>query len=334
MGKDVTMPKGPSPHRAVLPPSERHATGVPGDGATPFAAKLAALKGGRSVSVCIPALDEAPTIGPIVEVLRRELVERSSLVDEILVIDDGSTDETVRLAREAGADVVRAAGVLEEHGRGRGKGRALWKSVHACRGDLIVFCDADVVDFGTHFVTAMLAKLLVRDDVALVKGTYERPLDGVPRQGGRVTELVARPVLSLVLPELARLGQPLAGEAASRREVLEQLPFSAGYGVEIGLLIEVAKRFGTRAIEEVDLGSRTHRNRTLEELGPQALAVLEAALRKAGLLEGGAPTLTRPGRPPEPVEAAELPPLRELAEYRERRRRGGATTPSPAAPAS
>lgn len=287
-------------------------------------AELAARKAGRLVSVCIPARDEEATIGPIVETVRRELQDAVGLVDEILVVDDGSADTTPERAREAGARVVRAGSVMASRKVGGGKGQALWKAVFECRGDLIAFCDGDVRDFGAHFVTGLLGPLIADDRIALVKATYERPLQGAPGGGGRVTELTARPVLSLLFPQLADVSQPLAGESASRREVLEQLPFSSGYGVEIGLLIEVATRYGVESIAQVDLGTRTHRNRTLVELGPQAVSVMQVALAKSGLGDGTAShaTLPLPGLDPVRVDHAELPALNELPEYSRRKRKG------------
>lgn len=296
------------------------------------ASSLVSLKRGRSVSVCIPARDEETTIAPIVEAVRTALVDRVGLVDEILVVDDGSADATAALAAAAGARVVVSESVLARHGAGSGKGQALWKATFDCAGDLIVYCDADVVDFGAHFVTGLLGPLLVDDSVALVKGSYSRPLAGTPGEGGRVTELMARPALSLLFPHLAHICQPLAGESASRRSVLENLPFSDGYGVEIGMLLEVADRFGPDSIAQVDLGQRTHRNRPLEELGPQARTILQVLLHKSGLLRSVPELADLPvdgpatGRPHE----AERRPLVELVEYSDRyasrargNRRGG-----------
>ncbi|MGH9062929.1 MAG: glucosyl-3-phosphoglycerate synthase, partial [Acidimicrobiales bacterium] len=248
---------------------------------------LAGLKAGRRVSVCLPARDEEATVGLVVGRVREALVEAVPLVDEVLVVDDGSMDATAAVARAAGARVVRASDVLPEEGGGAGKGQAMWKAVAEADGDLLVFCDADVHNFGPHFVTGLLGPLLAHDDVALVKGFYERPLDGRAGQGGRVTELVARPLIATLFPHLAGIAQPLAGETAGRREVLEQVPFAHGYGVELGLLLDVGARYGVRALAQVDLGVRVHRNRPLHELGPQALAVLQVALDRAGVRRPG-----------------------------------------------
>ena len=277
---------------------------------------LVAAKGGRTVSVCLPARDEAGTVGTIVEVIRTELVERRALVDEIVVVDDHSTDATASVAERAGARVVDARTTLPE-APGPGKGQALWKSLHESRGDLVIWCDADIDHFGAHFVTGLLGPLLTRPEISFVKGSYRRPLvDGAG--GGRVTELAARPLLANLFPELAAIGQPLAGEYGGRRRLLERLPFVDGYGVDIALLIDAARIAGIDAVAEVDLGVRRHRNRTLDELGPQATAVVRAALGRAGMTTDGPVVLRRPGQEPLLLAPHELPPLVELTSYRRR----------------
>ena len=281
---------------------------------------LVEAKAGRFVSLCLPARDEAATVGPIVEAVVRELVEQVPLVDEVLVVDDGSTDSTVAVAAEAGATVVAAGEVLPGCGPGRGKGEALWKALAASKGDLLAFCDADLRDFDPGFVTGLLGPLLDDPDIGFVKGFYDRPLEGVAGTGGRVTELVARPLLALLFPDLAAVVQPLAGEFAARRSVLEQVPFVQGYGVDLGLLVDVASRFGVHTVAQVDLGTRTHRNRPLDELASQALAVLRAALERAGVDLGPdeAAVLVRPGREPLTVEGSQRPPMVEVPAYRDR----------------
>jgi len=281
------------------------------------AVRLAEAKCGQVVSVCLPARNEADTVGPIVELLRRELVDAVGLVDEIIVVDDHSTDRTADIATAAGAKVVDAEAVLPEYGDGHGKGEALWKSVFVSQGDLIVWCDADVRDFGASYVVGLLGPLLTCPEIVFVKGFYDRPLAADGNGGGRVTELMARPVLSLLFPQLAPIVQPLAGEYAGRRDVLEQVPFVEGYGVDLGLLVDLAERFGTASIAQCDLGVRTHRNRPLDELSPQALAILQTALRRAApdLVDGPA-VLARPGVDPVTVDVAERPPLTEVPEYR------------------
>src|SRR5438552_10954858 len=201
---------------------------------------LVDAKGDRRVSLVLPAHNEAPTIGPIVAAVRRHLMKRRSLVDEIVVIDDASTDGTPARAAGAGARVVAAADVAPEAGPGSGKGNAMWKSLLVTDGDIVVWCDADVRNFRPCFVTGLLGPLLT-EDASFSKGFYERPLDGVRGQGGRVTELVARPLISLFFPQLAMFAQPLAGEYAGRRDLLEQVPFVQGYGVDLGILIDVVE---------------------------------------------------------------------------------------------
>jgi glucosyl-3-phosphoglycerate synthase len=277
------------------------------------AAELAAGRGDVTISVCLPARNEEATVGAIVERLRRDLVEAVPLVDEILVLDDHSSDATAVRARAAGATVVAAADVLAEFGAGHGKGEALWKSLHMASGEIVVWCDADVRDFSSAFVVGLLGPLLRYPDLVFVKGFYERPAGADGNGGGRVTELVARPVISLLFPHLAAVVQPLSGEYAGRRSVLEQLPFVQGYGVDLGLLVDVAERHGIEALAQTDLGVRLHRNRPLDELAPQAMQVLQTALRRAApdLVRPDA-RLARPGREPLVVEAGERPPLVEL----------------------
>jgi glucosyl-3-phosphoglycerate synthase len=267
------------------------------------AADLAARKGATTVSVCLPARNEAETVGAIVHAIRTELVEGVGLVDELIVLDDHSTDDTAGVARDAGATVVDASTVLTDHDLGHGKGAALWKSVHVSSGDLIVWCDSDITDFDTQFVTGLVGPLVEDPGIAFTKGFYERlERDGVG--GGRVTELTARPLLQLLFPDLASVVQPLSGEYAGRRHVLEQLPFTVGYGVDIGLLIDVRRLVGAEAMVQVDLGRRHHRNRPLVELAPQALAVLQKGLERAGVDVA--------------ADDDELQPLVEVEEYRAR----------------
>jgi glucosyl-3-phosphoglycerate synthase len=279
---------------------------------------LAARKAGQRISVCLPARDEEPTVGTIVAAIRADLVEHVGLVDEVLVVDDHSSDRTAQVAAEAGARVVQAAEVLPEHGAGHGKGEAMWKSLYASQGDLVVWCDADLRDFESHFVTGLLGPLLTTD-AAFVKGFYDRPSEGEVG-GGRVTELVARPVISLLHPELTSVIQPLSGEYAGRRSVLERVPFVQGYGVELGLLLDLADQVGVESMAQVDLGVRHHRNRPLDELSPQALAVLHTALSRAGVVDAEQSLrLVRPGLAPKDLKVGQRPPLVDLESYREKR---------------
>ncbi|MGI8685632.1 MAG: glucosyl-3-phosphoglycerate synthase [Acidimicrobiales bacterium] len=244
-------------------------------GASFDAAGLVARKGGRRVAVCLPARDEEATVGPIVAAVHRRLCVQHRLVDEIVVVDDASVDGTAAAARAAGARVVA--------GGGGGKGQAMQAGLAASDGDFVVYCDADVRSFSTAFVVGLLGPLLADGDVTFVKGFYDRPFDGREGEGGRVTELMAKPALRVLLPALAGFVQPLAGEYAARRDVLEQVPFVRGYGVDIALLADVAERFGLASMVQVDLGRRVHRNRPLAELGPQAEAVLRTVLSRAGV---------------------------------------------------
>jgi glucosyl-3-phosphoglycerate synthase len=263
---------------------------------------LVELKRARKITVCLPARDEEKTVGDIVAAIRTELVDHTPLVDEILVLDDGSTDTTAITARAAGARVRAVGAILPEVGVAHGKGEAMWKAVYEAAGDLLVFCDADVRQFDPTFVVSLIGPLLTTDDIGFVKGFYDRPVDGRAGEGGRVTELVARPLLQLLFPVLAGLRQPLAGECAARREVLERIPFVEGYGVDIGLVLDVADSFGPEAIAQVDLGTRVHRNRPLAELAPQATEVMQTALSRAGV--------------PTAMEIRERPPWIDVPAYR------------------
>lgn len=279
-------------------------------------ASLVAAKGSTSVSVCIPARNEQDTVGQIVERIRADLVEPLGLVDEIVVVDDHSEDATAERAAAAGARVVRAAEVLPEFGRGHGKGEALWKSLFASTGDVVLWCDADVRDFDTRFITGLLGPLLTDPSLGFVKGFYERPDDGHVRGGGRVTELVARPLFTLMLPELASIVQPLSGEYGGRRHVLEQVPFVEAYGVDIAMLIDIARMFGAESIAQVDLGMRIHRNRPLVELSPMAAQVMQAAMHRiAPGLAAEAATLRPPDLEPVEITYRERPPLATVPAY-------------------
>jgi len=240
--------------------------------------RLTAAKAGRVVTVCIPARNEARTVGSVVRAVVESHVAGSGgsgLVDDVLVVDDGSTDATADIARAAGARVL----AVPPKGAG-GKGQAMQAGLDASDGDLVVFLDADVENTSSDFVTGLLGPLLVADDVALVKGFYRRPIGADASGGGRVTELMARPLLEVLFPHLVGVRQPLAGETAAPRRVLEKLSLAGGYGVELALLVDVAQRFGPAAIAQVDLGVRVHRNRPLTELRPQAVDVLRAALAR------------------------------------------------------
>lgn len=275
-------------------------------------ADLVAAKGSTTITVALPAKDEAATIGPIISTIRSILVDQFPVIDELLVIDDLSEDETAVIAEKAGATVHSSADILPEHGSG-GKGEALWKSLHVSTGDLIVWCDADIRNFDTRFIVGCLGPLLTRPEIGFVKGFYRRPLNEDGEGGGRVTELMARPLIATLFPELDMMIQPLSGEFGGRRELLEQVPFCRGYAVDLGLLIDLSRQFGAEVLAQVDLGSRAHRNRPLRQLGPQSAAILAMALRRSGVsVDAGTLTMRRPEFGDAAIEIGELPPLSSL----------------------
>jgi glucosyl-3-phosphoglycerate synthase len=264
--------------------------------------RVLAAKGDARVSVVLPALNEQATVGPIVAAIRRDLVERVRLVDELVLMDSGSTDATATIAAAAGARVVHREQVLPEFEPLPGKGEVLWRSLAATTGDVIVFVDSDLRQFTPAYVVGLLGPLLADPGVHLVKACYDRPLlvrRGIgalservgarvsgPRSaggGGRVTELVARPLLNLHWPQLAGFAQPLSGEYAARRDLLEQLPFPTGYGVEIGLLIDALGVVGLDGLAQVDLRRRRHRHQSDARLGAMASEIMQTALSR---LEG------------------------------------------------
>ena len=276
-------------------------------------ADAVAAKAGRTVSVCIPCKNEAATIGQLVRMVRRELVDVAGLVDELIVLDDNSTDATAAIAVANGATVVSVNTVNDVYGPGRGKGNALWATLAASTGDFIVWCDGDVTSAAPSWVAALLMPLLLGDDVSLVKASYHRSTDN--GGGGRTTELVARPLLSLFIPELTGLHQPLGGEFAGRRTVMEQIPFVQGWGVEIAMLADVAERFGVSAIAQVDVGERVHRHQPLEKLGVQAAEVSATLLTRVGADKCFAHdhlALLRPNGAAEPLNLDERPPMRSV----------------------
>lgn len=288
---------------------------------TMLAQKRLAQKGAPLISVCIPARNEEATVGTIVASIRNHLANSEvRLVDEIVVMDDRSTDATARIARSEGARVVAVDDVLPEAGPSRGKGNVLWKSVAACCGDLIVWIDADLTSFTPSCVTGLLGPLLADPDVAMVKGYFERPEIG-GTGGGRTTELMARPLLATLFPHLNSVRQPLGGEYASRRSILEQVRFNTGYGVETGLLIDIANLVGLERLAQVDLGVRVHRNRPLDELSVQAMETLHAALHRSDIKwrPEWSHHLLRPDLAPVEAQVDERPPLNTVAAYLDQR---------------
>lgn len=251
--------------------------------ATPEELVRAKHEGSHRITVALPALDEAATIGSIIETIKRDLIEEVPFVDELLVIDSGSVDETVAVARAAGATVYLGT-ELTDAGAVRGKGDCLWRSLVVATGDIIVWLDSDTRNLNKDFVLDLVAPLLLDERFVLTKAFYDRPLvtdEQVLMTGGaRVTEIAARPLLQLLYPELTGLIQPLSGEYAGRTEMFRTFPFFTGYGVEVGILLDVAERFGVERIAQVDLGVRLHRNRSVLELGRASMQVISALLRR------------------------------------------------------
>lgn len=294
--------------------------------------EVARAKAGHRVSVVIPARDEEATVGAIVAAIRADLMTGvTPLVDELLVMDSDSTDHTTQVARAAGATVRATHEVLPDVPTVPGKGEAMWRGVAATTGDVIVFLDADLLSFTSDYVVGLLGPMLLDPSVHLVKAAYERPLvDGCGARvagGGRVTELVARPLLNLHWPELAGVAQPLAGEYAVRRDLIEALPIPCGYGVEFALLVDAAERLGIDAIAQVDLGERMHKHQDEQQLGRMSAQIWQVALDR---LDPDY-VIARPSTEAEiaqfiygpeglrvernPVDALVRPPLRQVPEY-------------------
>ncbi|MGW7412966.1 glucosyl-3-phosphoglycerate synthase [Streptomyces sp. NPDC054863] len=281
---------------------------------------------GQTVSVVLPALNEEATVGRIVDTIRRDLMGPGApLVDELVVIDSGSTDHTAKEAAEAGARVVHRDEILPRVPAVPGKGEVLWRSLLVTTGDVVCFVDADLKDFDASFVSGIVGPLLTDPGVHFVKATYDRPLDGAAGQGGRVTELMARPLLNLHWPQLAGFVQPLGGEYAVRRSLLERLPFPVGYGVELGLLIDSLHTVGLDALAQVDVGVRIHRHQDGQALGRMAAAIYRTAqlrLSRGHLIRPALTQFERVGTAfvprTHPVDTEERPPMREIAEYAER----------------
>jgi len=277
-----------------------------------------------TVSACLPTREEAATIGGIVDALV-ELRDRG-VIDQVVVIDAASADGTAAIAAEHGAEVFDENTLLPGIGRVLGKGDAMWRALTVLHGDVVCYLDADSEDFGPHFASGVLGPILCEPGVEYVKGFYRRPFKSggvaAPSGGGRVTELTARPLLNLFYPELAQLRQPLAGEIAARRTLLERLPFASGYGVEIAQLIDAYRAVGVHALAQVDLDVRQNRHQSLAALGPMAYAVLRAVVERLvregrfdpSALSGDERFLVPLGGGVEEriVEAVERPPLQSL----------------------
>jgi glucosyl-3-phosphoglycerate synthase len=292
---------------------------------------------GLSISLALPALNEEETVGNVIRTIKQSLVLDTPLLDEIVLIDSKSEDRTREIAHSFGIPVYIHQTVLPEYGSRRGKGEGLWKSLYCTRGDIVIWLDTDIVNIHPRFAYGLIGPLLVRPDIQFIKGFYRRPLKvGDKTQaggGGRVTELTARPLLNLFYPELSGVIQPLSGEYGGRRAALEQLSFFSGYGVEIGLLIDVLDRFGLNAIAQVDLQERIHHNQPLEALSKMSFAIIQAVMRKLesrygqNILENVNKTmkLIRYEQESFMLDVEEIaerdrPPMIELPEYRERLR--------------
>ena len=241
-------------------------------------------KKGLKISLCIPTLNEEKTIGKEVLILRSELMERYPLIDEFAVIDSGSKDKTLEVAKNYGADVYLASDILPEVGDKRGKGENLWKAIHQLKGDIICYVDADISNIHPRFVYGLVAPLIHRDEISYVKAFYDRPLNyssGLrPSGGGRVTEILIRPLFSLFFPELSHIIQPLSGEYAARRKVLEKIPFPIGYGVETSHLLDLYAMHGLETFAQTDLDRRVHRNQTTNALGKMSFGILQTFLNR------------------------------------------------------
>ncbi len=293
---------------------------------------------GTSISLALPTLNEEKTVGKIVSTIKKQLVERFPLVDEFIVVDSGSEDRTVEIVTNLGIRVVNHADILPLEGSYRGKGEALWKSLHVTSGDILVWVDSDITGFNPKFVYGLLGPLLTQPHLGFVKGFYRRPLNLGGQisttGGGRVTELTARPLINLFYPELSGLVQPLAGEMAGRRQVLEAVPYFTGYGVETGLLIDILERFGLRCIAQTDLEVRVHRNQTLLSLSKMAFAIVQVVVKRLGeskrleLLEDVNSTMKLIHYGPselflevQEVRENERPPMDTVSDYRRSRER-------------
>ncbi len=281
-------------------------------------AELVALKRGRRISVCLPARNEETTVGPIVCAIAQDLIyaPAEALVDELLVFDDGSSDDTALVAAANGAKVIPVSSILTEEGLGKGKGNVLYRTVAASTGDIIVWCDTDLTSFTPGYVTRLVAPLLEDDGIDIVKGFYVRPIDQQGQGGGRTTELVARPLMSLFFPPLATIRQPLGGECAARRSLLERLPFIESYGVESALLIDTLRLVGIERMAQVDLGVRQHRHRTLVQLSDQAAEIMTVVLQRAGVtLADPLPPLLNVEGEIHPIQVRERRPLIKVRGY-------------------
>jgi glucosyl-3-phosphoglycerate synthase len=297
--------------------------------------RLVAVKAekGLTISLCLPTLNEEKTIGKEIVILRSELMTRFPLIDEIVVVDSGSTDRTGDVARAFGAAFYRADDILPELGPRRGKGENLWKALYITRGDIIVYLDADIKNIHHRFAYGLIGPLVLNDRIRYAKAFYDRPIATGkniirPTGGGRVTELVIRPLFSIYFPELTQILQPLSGEYAAYRDILEQVPFPIGYGIETSLILDICQRWGMDVICQVDLEKRIHRNQDTKALGKMAFVVMRTFFRRLnrlGALSPGTPMhnqmiqyrLVGDAYVPEPFtcDGFERPPMIDVPAY-------------------
>ncbi|MFZ7127321.1 MAG: glucosyl-3-phosphoglycerate synthase [Desulfobacterales bacterium] len=301
-------------------------------------ARLVELKERKNltVSLCLPTLNEGRTIAKEIVILKSELMSRFPLLDEIVVIDSGSTDDTVQIARSFGAEVHLADDILPAYKCYRGKGENLWKALYIARGDIIVYLDADIKNIHHRFAYGLVGPLLVHDHIKYTKAFYDRPIaigknKIRPTGGGRVTELVIRPLFALFFPELTQIVQPLSGEYAGYREIFERIPFPIGYGVETAMILDICEKWGLDVIAQVDLEKRVHRNQDTKALGRMAFVVIKTFLKRIerlGILELKRDLydhmiqykLIKEDIVPDVFEmtGVERPPIIEIPEYREK----------------
>jgi len=287
-------------------------------------------KSGKKISVVLPTLNEEETIFEIISTIKIELMEKVPLVDEIGIVDSGSIDKTKEIAESLGAKVYNASKYLTEYGNYSGKGDNLWKALYLFRGDIIVYLDADIKNFHPKFICGLIGPLLSNKKIKFVKAFYKRPLilDGktIENEGGRVTEILVKPMINLFFPELTPIIQPLSGEYAGKRELLEKLSFFPGYGVEIGILLEIFFKYGLEVIAQVDMDKRIHRNRKLLELRQMAFEILQVFifyLKKEGILQLNNSSFLLKDQNEHPfcdamVSFSPRPPIYLIKEYRER----------------
>ncbi len=288
------------------------------------------------ISLCLPTLNEERTIAKEILIMKSELMARYPLLDEIVVIDSGSSDNTLEVASAYGADVYLADDILPDLEKFKGKGENLWKALYITKGDIIVYLDADIKNIHHRFVYALIGPLIMNEQIKFSKAFYDRPIAigksrVRPTGGGRVTELVVRPMFALFFPELTQIIQPLSGEYAGRREVFENIPFPIGYGVETSMILDIFEKWGLDVIAQVDLERRVHRNQDTKALGKMAFVILKTFLNrieKLGLIrldkellnEMIQYNLIRNEYKPDiyQIKGVERPPIIEIPEYREK----------------